>query len=282
MRILFLCVLLVNIVFFLWQYRQGAPDVYLPPSYESHRGSARYDQKILLLSEVESIAGSPAEKISNPELILEGKSSELNRVAEPGADSIISELVDREELPVMACYQLKTGKYTQDMFTQQYDDISFKLDLFEQQRDIESYLLLTLAANSYQEGLSKEQKLKQQGMNGLWLFRQGSYKWRISLGLFSQKEQAETAQGMFTEQTEEVLEIVPGYQTETVSYLQVSDLEKQEVSTFEQNFSLLIEQRMECDNDIFSSTHSLVTRPVTQSIKPDISTENKGTEKTLQ
>ena len=51
-KILFLCVVLVNIVFFIWEFRKGAPEVYLPPSYENSIGSESYDQKIILLSEL--------------------------------------------------------------------------------------------------------------------------------------------------------------------------------------------------------------------------------------
>jgi len=50
-KFLFLSILLCNIVFFFWEYRKGAPDIYLPASIES-KASNDNQQQIFLLSEL--------------------------------------------------------------------------------------------------------------------------------------------------------------------------------------------------------------------------------------
>lgn len=52
MKFLFLGIVLINIVFFIWEYRKGAPEIYLPPVYENSLASTKYAQKISLLTEV--------------------------------------------------------------------------------------------------------------------------------------------------------------------------------------------------------------------------------------
>ncbi len=51
MRIIFLCIILINIIFFIWEYRKGAPEIYLPVHYENNSVSDKYQYKILLLAE---------------------------------------------------------------------------------------------------------------------------------------------------------------------------------------------------------------------------------------
>lgn len=47
MKFVFFLTLFINITFFLWEYRKGAPDIYLPPAYKYSENDA---QKIVLLS----------------------------------------------------------------------------------------------------------------------------------------------------------------------------------------------------------------------------------------
>ena len=54
-KIIFLCVVLFNIVFFFWQYRQGAPEIPLSQRYEKNIGSASHAQKIRLPSEISGV-----------------------------------------------------------------------------------------------------------------------------------------------------------------------------------------------------------------------------------
>ncbi len=59
MKFVFFLILLINIAFFLWEYRKGAPDIYLPPPIEY---STRDTQKIILIGNRPEI---PEEFIKN-------------------------------------------------------------------------------------------------------------------------------------------------------------------------------------------------------------------------
>ena len=65
-KILFLSVVLINVVFFFLQYRKGAPEIYLPPYYETSTDSASHTKKISLLSEISAVEqlGAKASSIS--------------------------------------------------------------------------------------------------------------------------------------------------------------------------------------------------------------------------
>lgn len=290
-KILFLCVFLVNVVFFFWQYRKGAPEIYLPPSYENNLDSAKYTQKIMLLSEVSgakeldkvvelseeensysdlfiaplavqnaiesAVKQRPAEQI-NTELIQTKQNSELgDLVVETDPGRINNELMDVDidttsqalNSQIVACYQLKTGEYTQNTFTQDIEDSAFKLDLLEQQRDVESFLVLTMEALSFQEAVSREEELKQQGIGDLWLFQRGLFKWRISLGFFIEKEQAIQAKELFSEKTSQELEVVPSYLATAVTIVKISAQEEQGITAFEQEFSMIVDQKIDCRKD---------------------------------
>lgn len=289
-KILFLCVFLVNVVFFFWQYRKGAPEIYLPPSYENNLDSAKYTQKIMLLSEVSgakeldkvvelseeensysdlfiaplavqnaiesAVKQRPAEQI-NTELIQTKQNSELGDLVETDPGRLNNELMDVDidttsqalNSQIVACYQLKTGEYTQNTFTQDIEDSAFKLDLLEQQRDVESFLVLTMEALSFQEAVSREEELKQQGIGDLWLFQRGLFKWRISLGFFIEKEQAIQAKELFSEKTSQELEVVPSYLATAVTIVKISAQEEQGITAFEQGFSMIVDQKIDCRKD---------------------------------
>ena len=296
-RILFLCVVLVNIVFFFWEYRKGAPGIYLPLSYEISLESSKYAQKIMLLSELNSTkelpGGADTSKVLSQQsvvptrldaghesLLKEAKTHSITHyttkshsVEQINSELIIdknlkldslkvedSQLANDEQLiskhntmsglsfPLLACYQLKAGEYTQTTLTEKMIGQTYKLELFEQQqRDANSYLVLTLAASSSEEAQSNEQEMKQQGIDDLWLFREGVFKWRISLGLFSGIEQAEKAKELFSEQINQLLEVVPSYLKTGITNVKISAHDKQGMLAFEQEFSDIIDQKVECD-----------------------------------
>jgi len=66
-KFIFLAIMLVNIVFFLWQLRIGAPGIYLPPNYEKRIAHSAGRQKIILLSEMPelSLGGCPRSALLN-------------------------------------------------------------------------------------------------------------------------------------------------------------------------------------------------------------------------
>ena len=55
MKFVFFLSLLINIIFFLWEYRKGAPDIYLPPTFEYSKSDT---QKIVLLKATMTIDAS--------------------------------------------------------------------------------------------------------------------------------------------------------------------------------------------------------------------------------
>ncbi len=290
MKVLFLGILLVNIVFFFWEYRKGAPDIYLPPNYDELIDSVNVVQQIMLLSEVQDAAETTENDTPSHELFSEspqqsiGDSASL-KVPEPdiltGKDLVglqhtnrQNELVESEQSQatfiqaetektqrttdfpgsmVETCYRLKAGEYSLTRFSQEIEQEGFQLELLErQQSDITQYLLLTSAANSLQEALNSEQNMKQLGINDTQLFRQGLYKWRISLGLFNQLEQAKQAKELFASQTDQELHLVPNNQSNSFTYVKVSINELYKLSDFENKFAAIVERKIACSEDKLS------------------------------
>lgn len=145
-----------------------------------------------------------------------------------------------------ACYLLQDGEYSEQMFVTSNKSETFKFELVRQeQQHISSYLVLTLAANSYQEAKTWEKSIKQQGINELWLFTRGKFKWRISLGLFSTQSKAEKVKASFTRRISRELEVVPSYQTKVQTEIKISGLEK-DISLFKDEFFQYFKQESEC------------------------------------
>jgi len=311
-KFLFLSILLGNIVFFFWEYRKGAPEIYLPTSVENKAVNDN-QKKIFLLSELpvkviplaidsannsevsvpdihseelfigpkqkltangdfvgplnsieqenirvadqnmefigpllldESVAHSPQKEI---EAILtakpETKIIELEELLEDDPES--AELNVKTEV-LFACYPLQDGEYSKQMFTTSNKSETFKFELVRQkQQYISSYLVLTLAANSYQEAKAWENAIKQQGINEVWLFTRGNFKWRISLGLFSTQSNAEKTKASFSKRMVRELEVVPSHKTRELTEVKISGQEK-DISLFKDEFSQYLKQESEC------------------------------------
>ncbi|MCK5354399.1 MAG: hypothetical protein KAJ63_04725 [Methyloprofundus sp.] len=75
-KIIFLAILLINIVFFFSQARKGAPEIYLPSNYENSIASTRGTQEIMLLSEVSELTSQ------NPPLIQPEESLPVNEMSD--------------------------------------------------------------------------------------------------------------------------------------------------------------------------------------------------------
>ncbi len=82
----------------------------------------------------------------------------------------------------------------------------------------------------------------------MWLFREGLFQWRISLGLFSGKEQAEKAKEQFSERTHQELEVVSSYLKKTVTIVKISTDDRQEVAAFEKKFAMIVDQKVDCNH----------------------------------
>jgi len=307
-KILFLSILLGNIVFFFWEYRKGAPEIYLPISIENKAVNDN-QQKIFLLSELpakvvpleidsannkevsvpeapfieskqELLANNdfvgPLNNIEQENIHAEGqnmgfigpllvdenivddseKEIEAISITKPEAKIIEpNELLEDDPEPaelnaktevLFACYLLREGEYSEQMFATSNKSATFKFELVQQkQQYISSYLVLTLAANSYREAKAWESDIKQQGINELWLFTRGSFKWRISLGLFSTQSKAEKVKASFARRMPRELEVVPSHQTRVVTEVKISGQEK-DISLFKGEFSQYFKQESEC------------------------------------
>jgi len=307
-KFLFLSILLGNIVFFFWEYRKGAPEIYLPISIENKAVNDN-QQKIFLLSELpakvvpleidsannkevsvpeapfieskqELLANNdfvgPLNNIEQENIHAEGqnmgfigpllvdeniaddseKEIEAISITKPEAKIIEpNELLEDDPEPaelnaktevLFACYLLRKGEYSEQMFATSNKSATFKFELVQQkQQYISSYLVLTLAANSYQEAKAWEMSIKQQGINELWLFTRGSFKWRISLGLFSTQSKAEKVKASFAQRMPRELEVVPSHQTRVVTEIKISGQEK-DISLFKGEFSQYFKQESEC------------------------------------
>jgi len=307
-KFLFLSILLGNIVFFFWEYRKGAPEIYLPTDIE-RKASNDNQQQIFLLSELpakvvpleidsannnevsvpeapfiepkqELLANNdfvgPLNNIEQENIHAEGqnmgfigpllvdenivddseKEIEAISITKPEAKIIEpNELLEDDPEPaelnaktevLFACYLLREGEYSEQMFATSNKSATFKFELVQQkQQYISSYLVLTLAANSYREAKAWESDIKQQGINELWLFTRGSFKWRISLGLFSTQSKAEKVKASFAQRMPRELEVVPSHQTRVVTEVKISGQEK-DISLFKGEFSQYFKQESEC------------------------------------
>jgi len=307
-KFLFLSILLGNIVFFFWEYRKGAPEIYLPTDIE-RKASNDNQQQIFLLSELpakvvplevdsannhevsvpdapfiepkqEFLANNdfigPLNNIERANIRAEGqnmefigpllldesvahrskKEIEAISIAKPEAKIIeLDELLEDDPEPaelnaktevLFACYPLREGEYSEQMFVTTNKGETFNFELVQQEQQyISSYLVLTLAANSYQEAKAWEMSIKQQGINELWLFTRGSFKWRISLGLFSTQSKAEKVKASFAQRMPRELEVVPSHQTRVLTAVKISGQEK-DISLFKDEFSQYLKQESEC------------------------------------
>ncbi|MBE0468468.1 MAG: hypothetical protein IBX55_03045 [Methyloprofundus sp.] len=306
MKFLFLSILLSNIVFFFWEYRKGAPEIYLPKNIESQTSNAN-PQQIFLLSELPAkITPLDLDSTSNSAVIVPSANTDesfiepkqaqaardnfvgpLNNIVQPdiraadeniefigpllanetSADSpekeqdvltlkqsgtlpltAATELVEPSEESELlsACYLLQDGEYSKQMFATTNKSEAFKFALVRQEQQyIGSYLVLTLAANSYQEAKTWEKAIKQQGINELWLFTRGKFKWRISLGLFSTPSNAEKMKASFARRMTRQLEVVPSHQTRMVTEIHISGSET-DVASFKNEFSRYFKQQSQC------------------------------------
>ena len=312
MKFLFLSILLGNIIFFFWEYRKGAPEIYLPASIESKAGIDNHPQ-IFLLSELpakvvpleidsannnevsilaihseesfigpkqellanndfvgslnnieptniraadqnmefidpllvdESIVGSPIKEIeaistAKPEAMVIEPDRLLGADFEPAEPSAKTEVL-------FVCFSLRDGEYSEQMFATANKSDTFKFELVrEEQQYISSYLVLTEAANSYQEAKAREKAIKQQGINELWLFTRGDFKWRISLGLFGTQSKAEKVKVSFSKLMVRELEVMPSYQARMATEVKISGQEK-DISLFKDEFFQYFKQESEC------------------------------------
>lgn len=323
-RILFLFIFLLNIVFFFWEYRRGAPGIYLPPNYEVHASSNIDEHKIVLISKPpvvkerkskkkpskdkalslklkkqnavisKATSKTPDKKSLIPSAVsANNKVSDSSRVQTKPASKIIPSLKKEDVVkaktqtrpkiikaniviaqtqvkeilpplvpkdsanedanssidspPIVACYQLQEGEYTQETFAQSSQKAGFNLKINElSKKSITRYLVLAVKSKAFEDAEKLKQKIKQQGIGDLWLFKQGGFNGRVSLGLFSSEEKAELAKQAFSIQTDHPLEVVASYQTSFIKQIKISTPNKQDIVDFQRQYATIIDQEISC------------------------------------
>ncbi|BCG64209.1 MAG: hypothetical protein methR_P1977 [Methyloprofundus sp.] len=145
-----------------------------------------------------------------------------------------------------ACYLLKKSRYKKEMLVLASSDSRYQLKFLDQEQEyISSYLVLTKAAGSLSVAKERVALIKDQGIKELWLFRQGEFKWRISLGLFSTKVKAIKARNNYARQITQVLNIAPSVRKKKITLVSVTS-ENQFMTDFESKFSVFIDQKVSC------------------------------------
>lgn len=284
MKVVFFFILLVNIIFFFWEYRKGAPAIYLPPITEATTFNAH---KITLLKSVPKkqviLAGTNESNQTYPIVESEelGASSNLVEIAKSElSDSelvtptitqtgVINEFVgplNKESNTILqqtmllpftgqtqpeeaqkACFQLQKPSDKQKILSRINKQQNYELSFSELSVPyISNYLVLTLPADSLQQALQQQEDLKRQGISDLWLFREGKFKWQISLGLFSSSENATYAKEQYTQKISQPIIVSPSIQNRVVIKVTISAKQKEMISSFEKQFSHYLNKQVGC------------------------------------
>jgi len=143
------------------------------------------------------------------------------------------------------CYKLKSNDDFNDV--QRLAEREFyKLILINQPTYIiGNYLLLTPESNSMRDAFKLEQELKSQGHSGLWLFRSGEFRGRISFGLFGIKENAIKALNEISKKTDIAIELTPRYESQQNMVMNINLLNT-EITKFENTFAKYIDKNNAC------------------------------------
>jgi len=177
----------------------------------------------------------------------------ISQLVPPGQSKVDQTVVNIKEIPeeikvpepVRVCYLLQNSEDKSVMASQSGDYLLTFID--REQTYIRSYLVLTSVASSLKGAKLKEQGMRQQGLNDLWLFRSGEFKWRISLGLFRSKRKALRAQRTYAPRTTEVLTVVPNYKIKILAEV-VTNIQEDNIADFEEQFSLYLDKSGECES----------------------------------
>jgi len=261
-RILFFFILLVNITFFLWEYRKGAPDIYFPKAHLQLQQNNL--QGIVLLSELPDV--NQPERI---ELLtassdkfdrIQVKISEITKILKeeeqgfPGLHkkentlSIKQAISNKPSWRVSACYVLKDSVLKAELLTIIKGRKDYESNFYQQDQSyVSSYLVLTHAVNSLKKAKAIVASLREQGINDYWLFKKGSFKWRISLGLFRKKSKAIKVVKQYQKKIKQALEVVPSHQTKKVINVKLRTQSIEAIAIFESQFAYYIDKESHCD-----------------------------------
>ena len=183
MKIVFFFVLLINMVYFLWQYLQESA----PISTDETALEQTTKKKILLFSE-----------ITPSDTAIETADNRAN-VKTAGITPVITEIIEQK-----TCYQV--GIFENNGAIDKWAE-KLKIDsalLQRQQKNkpiIRDYLVYYPAETTFKESKKNFKMLKSLGVKDAWLFKKGPFKGDISLGTLHTKASAMRLQKEFFEKS---------------------------------------------------------------------------------
>lgn len=317
MKFIFFLVLLINSIFFLWQYRKGAPEIYLP---RLEKNSSASTETIILLDHLPEVAAEIATKvqINRTQTLLESVKQKMtdngaelvgprplqlelqanrdevirvtqniggtvSRAVDPHKETTLSLRIpphsgetqavetnimiesgsnindpiatEGSDLPehkknISACFQLQAVSDKQQILDQNNKQNEFELSFVAQEQAyISNFLVLTLAADSLQQAIDLQEILIQQGIDDLWLFKKGKFKWQISLGLFSTAQKAADAKEVYSRKIAQMVVVTPSFQQRTVTQVILYAQQEAIISSFAKKYAHYIDQKVSCMAD---------------------------------
>ncbi len=207
MKTFFFLVLLINIIFFLWEYK----------AVKTHSplvGQESVTKQILLLSEL-SEGGSEGIIVDNksapPDMLLNNKSSFKEEQSNTQIEN------------KSYCYQVGpflSESLLDDWVVKNKVDINLLTKVSEKSKKVTGFLVYYPQANTFQQAKKHIQLLENKGVTDFWLFRKGELKGIISLGLFATKKRAVVLQNKFLNSGLNV-KIMPRYREESIWYINI-------------------------------------------------------------
>ncbi len=161
MKLLCILLVLVNITYFLWEYRLGHFPVVEPKTLQTS------SQKQIFLASEHSAFSNSKEKYSS-------------KLRQPKRHCLaIGPFKQQKSLDKFR------RKIMPSLYKYQVISVNFK--------NISSFMVQYPAPKNLRKSLIDYEFLKEEGMKDIWLFKQGDFKGSISLGLYKTKRQAENA-----------------------------------------------------------------------------------------
>jgi len=259
-RLIFLIILGVNISFFLWEYRQGAPARYLPKNVLQEED---IPPRIFLLTELaEELLVPPvlvAQKILPKEVSLvktvveakveSQKMVQLPVVLEPKKLLEVEKKIiplQRTEPLIEQCYLLVGSKKTEfkTLFSSYQADVVSIPDSTVKRH----YWVLTKQLYSSKTAKQILNKLKVEGVADAFLFTRGDLKGRISLGLFASPKNATEAKKRYSTTVQQALEIVLYKHNKQRHVLKVT-LKSKHIADFKHRFKRYLDEKINCAID---------------------------------
>jgi len=204
MRLVFWFFLLLNLVFFYWQYSQ--PQKVEPPLLQTEVLPAGVERLVLLRERGLGTASQtlapaapniPQPAVAEPEPELPASTVEhANQEAAPAPIPVEAEALPEPEPPppiVMACFTL--GPFKDEADAGRMYKALRALDMKAEQRlserrELKGYWVFLPPLKSYADARREVQALQEKGLDDMYIMGKGGLKNAISLGIFTRKSTA--------------------------------------------------------------------------------------------